>query len=142
MQGARALPFSAAGEMAPRIAAFDWSASALGPLDQWPQSLKTTVGIVLNSRLPMCLWWGADLIGLYNDACIPLLGSHHPQALGRPAADSWSEIWPDIGPELSAAWENGHAGGTEALQVITGRDQVREQRYLSLSYSSVHDECG
>ena len=70
--------------MAERVRAFDWASTPLGPMDRWPQSLATAVGICMNSRFPMFVWWGSQLINIYNDAYIPILGKRHPEALGRP----------------------------------------------------------
>ncbi len=86
--------------MAERIAAFDWSTTPLGPIDRWPQSLRTVVNILLTSRYAMWMAWGSDLTMLYNDAYSPTLGIKHPQALGIPASDVWAEIWSDIGPRI------------------------------------------
>ncbi len=73
------------GEMGDRIRAFDWSRTALGPLASWPQSLRLAVGLCLNSRFPMHIWWGPELTYLYNDAHRLMLAKRHPSALGRPA---------------------------------------------------------
>ncbi len=70
-------------EMAARVLAFDWSATPLGPAETWPESLRTAVGICLSSQLPMFVWWGPELINIYNDAYAPVLGKRHPDALGR-----------------------------------------------------------
>jgi len=50
---------SSGGEMAARIAAFDWTAS-LGPIAAWPQSLKTVTETLLRSPVPIVLLWGPD----------------------------------------------------------------------------------
>src|SRR6185437_16265033 len=75
------------GEMAERIRRFDWSKTPLGPVDQWSPALKTTVGLMINNRFPLLLWWGPDYISLYNDAYIPVLGLKHSDALGLPVRD-------------------------------------------------------
>jgi hypothetical protein len=43
---------SGGGEMGERIRAKDWASTPLGPVEQWPQSLKTIVRIMLTSRQP------------------------------------------------------------------------------------------
>src|SRR6201999_861653 len=93
---------AAGGEMGARIRAFDWS-STLGPFHAWPQSLKTCVRIILTSRQPMFVWWGAELINLYNDAYKSIVGGKHPQVLGQPASHVWREIWDEIGPRAHSA---------------------------------------
>jgi hypothetical protein len=65
------------------IRAHDWSRTPLGPITLWPQSLRTAIDIMLNSRYAMFVWWGHDLTNLYNDAYRPFLGTKHPRALGR-----------------------------------------------------------
>ncbi len=74
--------------MAAQVRAFDWSTTPTGPLERWPRSLRTAVEIVLSSRYPMFVWWGRELINLYNDAYAPILGKRHPAALGQPAPRS------------------------------------------------------
>ncbi|HEY2861409.1 MAG TPA: histidine kinase, partial [Terracidiphilus sp.] len=77
---------------------FDWPSTPLGPAESWPASLQTTVRILLTSRFPMWMAWGPELTVLYNDAYARVtLGKKHPWALGKPAAEVWSEIWRDIG---------------------------------------------
>ena len=99
----RRLAFLAGGgEMGERTRAFDWSQTPVGPASEWPQSLKTAVRIMLNSRYPMFVWWGRGLTKFYNDAYIPMLGQRHPDALGRSAAEVWSDVWPVVGPQTEA----------------------------------------
>ncbi len=87
------------GEMGRLIREHDWHNTPLGPLEKWPQSLKTSVNLILNSQHPMWVGWGREAIFLYNDAYIQVLSSaKHPWALGRPAAEVWAEIWDICGP--------------------------------------------
>ena len=45
------------GEMGALILLRDWTNTSLGPISEWPQSLKTTVGILLRSPVPIVLLW-------------------------------------------------------------------------------------
>src|SRR4051794_18364154 len=88
-----ALAFLAGGgDMGERLRSFDWSRTALGPAVGWPQSLRSALSICLNSSFPIALYWGGDLVLLYNDAWSPTPGEKHPGARGRPAGGAWSEI--------------------------------------------------
>src|SRR5690349_21928063 len=88
----------------------DWRTSAVGPVSQWPQSLRTAVSICLGSRHPIVLWWGPDRTMFYNDAYRPMLGaSKHPQFLGRSGRDCWSDIWDIIGPMMDQVLATGEA---------------------------------
>ena len=77
--------------MGERVRAFDWRSTPLGDASRWPASLKTLVALLLASKQPMFLAWGPERTWIYNDAFIPILGLKHPDALGRPGMDVWSE---------------------------------------------------
>ena len=83
--------FAGDGEMATRMRALDWSATPLGPVEQWPQALRTSVRIVLDSGCAMSICWGPDFTYLYNDGYMPLIGTKHPSALGRPCREVYPE---------------------------------------------------
>src|SRR5215467_14457252 len=90
------------GEMGERMRALDWSRTPLGPPPTWPQSLRSTVSMLLPSRAQIVLFWGPELTVLYNDAYRPVFGAKHPQVLGCPGRDAWSEIWDSQLHELLA----------------------------------------
>lgn len=132
---------SGGGEMGARMRAHDWSASPLGAPGRWPQSLRTTVSLLLSSRFPMFVAWGPELGFLYNDDYAAILGAKHPAALGRPFAEIWAEIWADIGPLVERAL-NGEATFHEDLPLTMVRKGYEEQTYFTFSYSPVRDETG
>lgn len=94
--------------MASRISAFDWSSTPFGPPQDWPQSLKSALSICLNSTFPGAIYWGAELRLLYNDAWSVIPAERHPGALGRPAAEVWSDIWDVVGPQMLEVMETGN----------------------------------
>jgi PAS domain S-box-containing protein len=110
------LASNGASEMVSRISAHDWQRTPLGDSNDWPQSLKVVVRIALSTKHPSFIYWGPEYICLYNDALAALLGpEHHPRALGMPATEAWTEIWPIIGPQLEqvmrgegATWHESH----------------------------------
>ena len=115
---------------------FDWSTTPLGAAETWPESLRTTVRILLTSRFPMWMAWGPELTFLYNDAYARVtLGRKHPWALGKPAPEVWSEIWDDIGPLVARVMETGEASWDEALFLILERSGYPEETYHTFSYS-------
>ncbi len=122
---------------------FDWSASPLGPVESWPQSLRTVVRIVLTSRYAMWMGWGPDLTFLYNDTYARMtLGKKHPWALGRPAHEVWREIWNDIGPRIETVLQTGTATWDEALLLFLERSGYREETYHTFSYSPLSGDDG
>ena len=110
----------------------------------WPQSLRTTVSILLNSRFPMFLFWGPDLIQFYNDAYRPSLGEggKHPTALGQKAVDCWPEIWEDIQPMLQQVLAGGEATWSEDQLLPFSRNGQIEDIYWTFSYSPVRNDAG
>nr|WP_255636265.1 PAS domain-containing protein [Azospirillum sp. 412522] len=130
--------FTGGGEMGERMRRMDWSATPLGPADQWPQSLRTIVNLMLTSSFPMFTAWGPELTFLYNDSYRPILGDK-PEALGRPFAEVWSEIWSQLIPLVARAL-SGEAFYHQDLQLFMERHGYREETYFTFSYSPVRDE--
>ncbi len=130
------------GEMGERIRSRDWSKTPLGPVENWPQSLKTCVRIILTSRQPMFVWWGRDLINLYNDAYKSIVGGKHPEALGMPASEVWKEIWDQAGPRAATAMERNEGTYDESLLLIMERNGYPEETYYTFSYSPVPGDEG
>ncbi|WP_262298302.1 PAS domain-containing sensor histidine kinase [Microvirga sesbaniae] len=128
------------GEMGARIRAHDWAATPLGPVETWPQSLRTAVSIMLNSRFPTYLAWGQDLISLYNDAYRPFLGNK-PETLGRPFAEVWAEAWSTVGPIAEQALA-GEASYFENMPITLERHGYPEDTWWTFSYSPVRSESG
>src|SRR5262245_36904083 len=102
-------------QMGAAIRAFDWSWNTLGPTKDWPQWLKTAVQTMLHSRYPMFLGCGPDLIFLYNDGYLPLLGKRHAEALGSPMRTLWDEGWKTLGPQTRSVIEEGKTIWNEEL---------------------------
>ncbi len=122
--------------------AIDWSKTSLGPVSSWPQSLKTCIRIVLTSRQPMFLWWGEELLNLYNDAYKSILGGKHPHALGQPAAVVWREVWDQAGPRAAGVMRGNEGTYDEALLFIMERNGYPEETYYTFSYSPVPNDQG
>ncbi len=127
-------------EMAERVRQHDWAGTPLGPLEQWPDVLKTTVALCFASSFPQAIVWGPQLITLYNDAFTPILGNK-PYALGRPFSEVWSEAWAEISPICDAAFQ-GHATYIENFPLVIERGQAQEQAYFTFCYSPIRDPQG
>src|SRR6266446_6987227 len=134
--------FAGGGEMGALMRATDWSKTKLGPVEAWPRSLRTMLGVVLGSRFPMLLWWGPDLLHLYNDAYRPILRDKHPASLAAPAGEVWAEIWDVAGPMARSVQEGGPATWTEDLQLFISSGGMAEETYFTFSYSHVPGDDG
>lgn len=131
-------------EMGNLVREKDWSKTPVGPMESWPQSLRTTLSIILNSRFPMFLWWGPELVCFYNDAYRPSLGENgkHPHILGMRAREAWPEIWDIIKPLIDKVLSGEGATWSEDQLIPIFRNGKIEDAYWTFSYSPVNDESG
>ncbi len=120
----------------------DWSSTTVGGVENWPEVLKLSVALCLNSRFPLILWWGPDLTMLYNDSYVSHLRGKHPKALAKPGKEVWTEIWPTIGPMLDGVFTTGEATYSDDLQLFLERNGYPEETYHTFSYSAVKDSTG
>jgi serine phosphatase RsbU (regulator of sigma subunit) len=119
----------------------DWSQTPLGPLQGWSPTLLTAVSTVLNSRFPMLLMWGPELVMVYNDGYAQTLGGRHPGALGGRVPEVWSDVWADI----SGLIDDVLAGGVtfaEDLPLVMTRNGFEEEAAFTFSYSPVMEPGG
>ena len=133
---------SGGGETGAMMRALDWSATPLGPPEHWPQSLKTTVRIMLTSRQPIWVGWGDGLTYLYNDAYRSIVGGKHPWALGRPIGLVWREIFDEIAPLLDAVMRGDAGIYVEEQLFIMERNGYPEETYYTFSYSPIPGDDG
>ncbi len=127
--------------MAELMRSFDWSKSPLGPPEEWPESLKTSLRIILKSAYPMFIWWGKELIMFHNDAYLPVLGKKHPDALGKKAKAVWAEIWEDIEGFVTGVF-NGRTMYARDLELYLERLGFPEETYWTFSYSPIINNEG
>jgi PAS domain S-box-containing protein len=143
--GARPSPYAldflaGGGEMGARMRALDWTQTPLGAPACWPQSLKTIVRVMLDSRYAMWMLWGPELTFFCNDAYLPTVGIKRDWVLGARSDKVWEEIWPDIGPRIQKVLEQGQATWDEGLLLFLERSGFSEETYHTFSYSPVYDD--
>ena len=119
----------------------DWSDSPLGPPEQWPQSLRSVVQLMLGSAFPMFVAWGPKLALVYNVGYADLIGIKHPAALGQPLFDVWHEIEGDLLPLVKRAM-SGESFFMESLPLRLRRRGFDEDAWFTFSYSPVLDDAG
>src|SRR5215211_5289216 len=129
------------GEVGALMRVFDWAASSFGPIATWPQSLKTSVSLLLRSPVPIVLLWGPDGVMLYNDAYSGFAGGRHSQILGSKVLEGWPEV-ADFNANVMRV---GLGGGTLSYrdeELTLYRNGAPEQVWMDLAYSPVLDEAG
>jgi len=130
------------GEVGERLRRLDWSNTGLGRPESWPQSLRTVVRIMLDSRYAMWMLWGPELTFLCNDAYLPTVGIRREWVLGSRSDKVWEEIWPEIWPRISSVLTTGTATWDEALLLFLERSGFTEETYHTFSYSPVYGDDG
>ena len=129
------------GEMGALIRSMDWSATPLGPLDSWPQSLRTSVSLCLSSTFPILVAWGPDDIQIYNDAYRPICGDLHPAAMGAPFKEIWASALPVVGDAFDRA-HKGEGAYIRDQRMFLDRLGYLEEAFMTFSFSPIRDESG
>ncbi|MGZ3299164.1 MAG: hypothetical protein ACXU8O_09120, partial [Asticcacaulis sp.] len=128
------------GVMAQKIRAFDWSTTPLGAIDTWPPAVRIAVDMAIASTQPICLFLGDDLIAIFNDAYIPLIGEKR-DSLGEPYRVTYAEVWEELGPVAMKALA-GRSVFFEDYPIALDRFGQPETGYFTFSYSPLRDEHG
>jgi two-component sensor histidine kinase len=135
--------FPGKSEMAGRMRALDWSATPLGPPEDWPPDVQVAVRLCLTSGIAVLLFLGPELTMLYNDAYIPFLGeTKHPRDLGRSGRECWSEIWDTVGPMAASVYVTGHATLPSDFELFFRRLVPREEVYERFTYGPIFGADG
>lgn len=135
-----AYDLSAGGGMARLIRDKDWSATPIGPVENWSPALRMMVDFMIPNPFPMLLWWGPEYISIYNDAYAPVLGDKHPWALGRPFGEVWSEIRHVLLPLIDAPFQGEKATWMEDIPLEIKRYGWTEETHFTIAYSPVPDQ--
>jgi PAS domain-containing protein len=131
------------GEMGARMRELRWESTSLGSPETWPQSLRSTVSLLLPSKAQLVLFWGPEFVTLYNDAYRSVFGTKHPHVLGRPGREAWREIWDtQLRALLEGVVETGEAFWARDLLFVLERHGFVEETYFDVSYDPIRVEAG
>lgn len=129
------------GEMTKLVRTLDWGQTSLGPIEQWPQSLRTAASLCLASNFPINLIWGPERVQIYNDGYWPICGAKHPLSMGQDFKECWASAWPAIGEPLERA-SGGEAAFIENERMFLDRNGYLEETFFTFSFSPIRDESG
>jgi two-component sensor histidine kinase len=129
-------------EIAEIIRERDWSRTPLGPIESWPACLRTALGICLHAATPVAVYWGRELLTLYNDVCAQFIGNHHPDAFGKPARVLYAEHWDEMGPFLTTAFEQGVSTGSRNERVPLKHSAQCDDLRHDFVANPIHDDQG
>jgi PAS domain S-box-containing protein len=130
------------GELSALIAEFDWSTTALGPIDNWPAVIKTTVGLILQSPVPIVTLWGTGGVMIYNDAYSVFAGGRHPILLGSKVREGWPEVADFNDNVMKCVFERGETLSYRDQELTLYRHGRAESVWMNLDYSAVVDDDG
>jgi PAS domain S-box-containing protein len=130
------------GETGALIRAHDWSATPLGAIGRWPERLRAAVDNCLDAGFASFVWWGPELIQLYNDPALAIVQAKHPAVFGVPAREAWSDAWAAVGPIVERVMSTGRPALGEEMPVVSNRGGPRERAYFTFSYSALRDGTG
>lgn len=133
---------SGGGEIGERMRAHDWATTPLGPLEGWPQSLRTMVSTCLNSPVLATVLWGPDLLMLYNDAYVPSLAERHPNALGKPVSEVWGSAWDQVSALFHHCMLTGEGFSQFGVELAMVRQGKAELTYWNFSAAPIRGENG
>lgn len=121
----------------------DWASHPLGPTQDWPIALLTSLQMLFHTQHPMFIWWGPELYQFYNDAYLPSFGrGKHPEAFGQRGEDCWPEIWSTIKPQIDLVMHEGGSTWHENQLLPIHRDGRLDDVYWSYGYSPIFDLDG
>jgi hypothetical protein len=138
----RAPKISCTGAMAELVRGYCWTDTPLGAIASWPELLVDSVNLMLSNQFPSAIFWGPQLIQIYNDAYLSLIGEKHPRALGQPAQECWRESRHIAGPEIEAALVRGESAYREAVLIPVMREGTLQDAYWTYSCSPIFSDTG
>lgn len=134
--------FAGSGELRALCRALDWAATPLGPVEEWPASLRTAAGLVLAAPTAMIVLWGADLVQAYNDGYREVMGVKHPAGLGQPTRECWPEVWDFNAPLYAGVMQRGETFTFTDQRLVLERHGHPEEAFFTLTFSPVPDDAG
>lgn len=120
----------------------DWASTPLGPIEDWSPDLRAMANMVMGSPHPAAMYWGPEYIAIYNEAYIPIAGQKHPDLMGACYKTAWAEIWPELEPIFTSAWDSGQATMKNDHKLIVNRHGFDEETWFSWSIVPLVGEDG
>ncbi|WP_323015031.1 PAS domain-containing protein, partial [Devosia sp.] len=120
---------------------YDWASNPLGPIPEWPESLKGAVRLMMPASIPMAIFVGPQAILLYNNAYAAFAGQRHPGIFGLPCR----QAWPEIADLMDTILAIGQRGGVEVLhdlEMELNRHGQPESTWVDMHVSPVLGDDG
>ncbi|MEJ1237555.1 PAS domain S-box protein [Chryseolinea sp. T2] len=128
--------------MSDMIEEFDWSATSLGSMDSWSEAFRSAVRLALNTKSPVLIVGGVEMIQIYNDAFAAMIGSRHPGALGVVGKQFWHEQWDSVGPIVKKVWATGEGILLENHRLVLVRKGYPKEMFFTTSYTPITSNSG
>ena len=111
----------------------DWSATSLGPMENWSSDLRFMCNLLMASPHPAAMYWGHDNVTLYNEPYIFMAGQKHPSLMGATYEAAWQEIWEDIKDSFATVKATGQVVKQENDRIFLNRQGYLEETTFSWS---------
>jgi two-component system sensor histidine kinase VicK len=134
--------FDEGGRMGNVFKTKDWSATDLGTVNEWSDSLCLAVNLCLNSNFPIAIYWSEQLNILYNDQYADLLVNDSDSDLGLPCKKIWPEIWNDLEKQFTKVFDTGKAVRKRAQKILINRHGLLEECTMDYSMVPIRDRHG
>jgi len=134
--------FAGAGEAAALVRAIDWQKTPLGAIETWPQALVHYVALVLELPSPAIIFWGEELLQIYNDGYAVIMGPRHPRYFGAPYHECWPDTYPTIHPWMRRVLDSGEIVRVDREQIAVTRYGFAEEAYFTFTFSPLRDDTG
>lgn len=126
------------GSIRDLFATREWSDTALGPRELWAPSLEVSVSMMLDSLLPMWICWGPEMLLIYNDSYIDILGNKHPESMLKPYAEVWPEVWEYLAPITIEAFA-GRSTFLKDTELLLRRTERDEKAWFTYSITPLRN---
>ena len=123
------------------IRSMDWSQTPLGPIESWPQSLRTSVSLCLSSTFPILIAWGPETVQIYNDSYRPICGEMHPRSMGMNFRICWESALEVVGDKFTRG-QKGEGTYIHDQQMFLERYGYLEEAFMTFSFAPIRDESG
>ena len=124
------------------IAAFDWSATGMGPIADWPIALRTAAGLIFGSDFPTAIWWGSEFWLIHNLAYEREVLRERGRGIGRRFADLWPDVAENVQPQFDAVVASGRGLLWTSQSVRMLREGRLTETWWSYSFTPILDDQG
>jgi hypothetical protein len=131
-------------KLSPHVAwarSIDWAKTPLGPMRDWSPQLRSNASIIMMDPRPAVGFYGPELIMVYNEPYIELLGNLHP-CMGRSAREVLVSVWNEFFEPIIERNLAGETVDNAHTEIPLVRNGYLEETYFSIRFIPIFDSQG